>query len=172
MAAHQSLAPSNVVSSVGSCTLFLYHLQKEDGPVVAPGKRNSEGEKNQMVFTSHCVKHRKVMQARRWCKGLGFLARHGNLWKAIRIQQQAVNHYSLWSLCQLVSSHLASCTPFPASSSILDKALMLSSLYSLKTSSSSPTQDQRKDQQQQVPFGASSTRSLTEPYRFCPASEE
>lgn len=105
------------------------------------------GRKNQLVFVSHCVKHRKVMQTESCCRGLGFLACPGNLWKAIKIQQQAVNRCSLRWLWQLVCSHLASCTPFPASSPILDKSLMLSSLHSLKTSSSLQTQGQRKDQQ-------------------------
>ena len=172
MAAHWSPAPSSAVSSVGSCNFFLHHLQEEDGPVVAPSKRNSKGQRNQLVFASHCVKHRKVTQAESCCRGQGFLACHGNLWKAIKIQQQTVSRCSLWWLCQLVCSHLASRAPFTESSPILDKVLMLSSLPSLKASSALQTRDQRKDQQQLVPFGASSTRSLTEPCPFCPVSGE
>lgn len=88
MAAHHSLAPSSAVSSVRS-------YKKRMGQWLPLARGTVEGPGNQLVLASDCVKHKKVMQAESSCRGLGFLACHGNLWKAIKIQQQAVNRYSL-----------------------------------------------------------------------------
>lgn len=123
----------------------------------------------QLGFVAHCVKHRKAC-----CMGLGFSACHRDQRKVIKMQQKAANHYCLQWLGHLVPSRLASSIPSPTSFSVLDKALVLSLLSSLKTnltSSSLWTQGQRKDNSKKSILGHF-PQSTAEPDCFYPASRE
>lgn len=107
---HTNLAPSSVVSTAGSCAIFLHHLQEEDGPALGPGKRNIR-----VCFQGHgCVINRSlfptVLSTEWQCKpradaGDWVFLHVMDTYERHKIQQQAVN--LLQSLVTLSDSFLS-----------------------------------------------------------------